>query len=140
MYKLIKKEPFMSGGFDSRELTPHYFIDGNGTEVFIQNVNLNKSIDVWEFENRVQNLEKNNFKYLTFHCPKRDINEFIEWVKENNYTLQIFGTLFERNDIYVDFHGNLWEYSSAFHFRIYDMDLARNIVKEVKSIKRKEYC
>ena len=84
------------------------------------------------------NLRKNRYDYCTFYSHKSDIFEFFKWLRENHYTLEVQGSLFsidpERN--YVDFHGNVCEYSAAFHYRIYSRELFENIINQLRRVKR----
>jgi hypothetical protein len=139
---IVKKEQFESEIFGKKYIyTPYYFVDTDGKEKFVRNLSTEaNTLERHRMASVLLSLRKNKYKYLTFYCPKKDIWDFIKWVKEKNYTFEIHGTLFERNENYVDFHGNLCEYSSAFHFRIYDMEIVKNVIKELKSIKRKLYC
>lgn len=40
----------------------------------------------------------------------------------------------QQNDDFIDFTGNLAEYSSAFHYRIYNADLAAEVINAVKDM------
>ena len=37
---------------------------------------------------------------------------------------------------YADFHGNVCEYSAAFHYRIYSRELFQNIIDQLRTVKR----
>lgn len=58
--------------------------------------------------------------------------------QENRYTLEIQGTLFyfdpERQ--YVDFMGNVCEYSAAFHYRIYSRSILESLIGQLRTVKR----
>ena len=91
-----------------------------------------------EMAERLLNLRRNHYDYCTFHSRYPDIFEFFKWLRENHYTLEVQGSLFsidpERN--YVDFHGNVCEYSAAFHYRIYSRELFENIINQLRRVKR----
>ena len=84
------------------------------------------------------NLRKNRYDYCTFYSHKPDIFEFFKWLRDNNYTLEVQGRLFSFDSArnYVDFHGNVCEYSAAFHYRIYSRELFENVIQQLRRVKR----
>jgi hypothetical protein len=77
-----------------------------------------------------------------FYCDYSRIEDpikFIEWIKEQGYTFQVFRSPFEEWEGATHFHGNLVEYSAAFSYWIYDQDLANTLKDMVKDIPQKEF-
>jgi len=91
-----------------------------------------------EMAERLLNLRRNHYDYCTFHSRYPDIFEFFKWLRENHYTLEVQGSLFsiDPDRGYVDFHGNVCEYSAAFHYRIYSRELFENIINQLRRVKR----
>ena len=85
-------------------------------------------------------LEKNNFKYSCGYCgkgmlgsPNRflDLIEFLNWVKENNYSFDKKRTsIYQISKNHWRFSGNLKEYSCAFSFDIFDRDILRKVYEK----------
>lgn len=86
----------------------------------------------------LRNLRHNHYEYCTFHAIKKDIFDFFKWLRSNRYTLDVQGKLFsfDENRDYVDFHGNVCEYSAAFHYRIYSRSLLGDIINQLRCVKR----
>ena len=80
----------------------------------------------------------NHYEYCTFHSVKKDILEFFDWLRQNKYTLEIQGGLFDFADdrSHVDFHGNVCEYSAVFLYRIYSRELFSHIIDQLRTVKR----
>lgn len=109
----------------SAEYAPVYAML-NGKKRFVRNII--KSLS--EVEDSKNNLMLHNGKYITFHAMYDNPFDFLNWVKENNYTLEVVREFFVEDEDFTDFHGNCCEYSCAFHYRIYD----EAIIKKLKSI------
>lgn len=86
------------------------------------------------------NLRRNHYQYCTFYSDKRDIFEFFDWVRNNNYTLEVHGALlsFSQEEGFADFCGNIVEYSAAFRFRIYSRELLRHVINQLRTVKRRK--
>ena len=86
----------------------------------------------------LRNLRGNHYEYCAFHSVKKDIFEFFEWLRKNKYTLEIQGKLFDfaPDRSYVDFHGNVCEYSAVFRYRIYSRELFSHIINLLRTVKR----
>lgn len=82
------------------------------------------------------NLRKNRYRYVTFYSVKKDIFEFFDWLRKNEYTLEVHGKLLGIHTDFVDFHGNVCEYSAAFHYRIYSRELLGHIINQLRTVKR----
>lgn len=86
----------------------------------------------------LRNLRGNHYEYCAFYSVKKDIFEFFDWLRQNKYTLEIQGDLFDfapdRSN--VDFHGNVCEYSAAFLYRIYSRELFSLIINQLRTVKR----
>lgn len=83
-------------------------------------------------------LRRHYYRYCTFHSVKEDIFEFFKWIRDNKYTLQVQGELFNfaPDRSYVDFHGNVRECSAAFRYRIYSRELFCHIINQLRTVKR----
>ncbi len=122
-----------------------YYLEVGGKQMFIRNLcsNTGREFDDARYRKELAgyllNARKNLYEYLTFYAYKTDIFEFFEWLRKNQYTLEIHGTLFyfAPDRSYVDFNGNVWEYSAAFHYRIYSRELFENIIHQLRRVKRK---
>lgn len=77
-------------------------------------------------------------RILHFLLPKKDIFEFFDWLRQNKYTLEVQGELFDfaPDRSYVDFHGNVREYSAVFYYRIYSRELFSHIINLLRTVKR----
>ena len=86
----------------------------------------------------LRNLRGNDYEYCTFYSQKKDLFEFFDWLRQNKYTLEIQGDLFDfaPDRSYVDFHGNVREYSAVFHYRVYSRELFGHIINQLRTVKR----
>lgn len=90
-----------------------------------------------ELADYLSQLRKNGFKYFCHHSRNKDIYEFIDFIKQNQFTIDMM-----LNDVighYEDlgmyeFHGNLVEYSAAFQYPIYDESMVEEIKILIKDI------
>ena len=85
-------------------------------------------------------LNQNDGKYFCFYCcdwgtRERDIYKFLEWIAANGYTFDNNMTHIIEGDEYTDFNGNLNEYSAAFFFRIYNKELAADIMARCQGVR-----
>lgn len=85
------------------------------------------------------NLLKHEGKYFVINGQFDDPFELLEFVKNNGYTLEVVRGFFNEspNSGYMDFHGNCFEYSCSFHYRIYDRDMFEKIKELVSKMKQK---
>ena len=144
--RLIKGEAVRTpNGWHNRKVlqTPYYFLIGK-RKLFLSSLtsDTGHAFDERRYRREMAgllwNLRKNHYDYCTFYSHKPDIFDFFKWLRDNHYTLEVQGRLFsidsERN--YVDFHGNVCEYSAAFHYRIYSRELFENIINQLRRVKR----
>ena len=85
-------------------------------------------------------LNQNDGKYFCFYCcdwgtRERDIYKFLEWITANGYTFDNDMTHIIEGDEFTDFNGNLNEYSAAFFFRIYNKELAADIMAKCQGVR-----
>ena len=83
-------------------------------------------------------LRRNEFRYVMFYGIEKDTVRFLDWLRQEGYTLEIHGKLFSfhpKHD-YVNFHGNVCEYSAAFRYRIYSRELFQSIIDRLRTVKR----
>ena len=100
-------------------VTPYYFLR-DGKRMFIGNLisdtgrAAEDSRHRREMAERLLDLRRNHYEYCTFYSHVKDLFGFFEWIRKNRYTLEIQGTLlyFDPARQYVDFMGNVCEYSS----------------------------
>ncbi len=143
---IIKGEAFQkySAWHNNIVLYIPYHFEIDGKRKFICNLcsNTGREFDDARYRKEMAehllNLRKNIYDYVTFYSYKTDIFEFFEWLRKNHYTLEVHGTLFDfaPDRSYVDFHGNVWEYSAAFSYRIYSRELFENIIYQLRRVKR----
>ena len=144
--KIVKGEAVLTpNGWHNRKVlqTPYFFQIGK-RKLFLSSLtsDTGNAFDERRYRRDMAgllwNLRKNRYDYCTFYSHKPDIFEFFKWLRENHYTLEVQGSLFsidpERN--YADFHGNVCEYSAAFHYRIYSRELFENIINQLRRVKR----
>lgn len=99
-------------------------------ELFVRNIINSNIAEVVEIKAQ---LVENNGAYFCNYCHARGIKnliEFLQFVKERSFTFEEctqIGKYNSKESGIVDFWGNLREYSSAFDFRIYDMELVKEI-------------
>ncbi len=129
----------------SVEYTPVYAIL-DGTKKLVRNISHTLSGDIYawmeyddkksvkEVEEAKNNLMKHDGKYITFHASNDNPFEFLNWIKKNNYTLEVVRDFFikSENGDFTDFHGNSCECSCSFYYRIYD-DAMLNELKDIVS-------
>lgn len=92
-------------------------------------------MEVEEFKNQ---LCKNDGKYICFNSKHKDIWQFLKWVKDSGYSFVNFSSFCIWHGFY-EFHGNLKEYSCAFHYRIYDRKLYNNLRKSLPDVQVEDY-
>lgn len=142
--QFIEKEPW----YDNRmfigkcDRYPVYMVKDN-VEYFMFNRNSNQAS--WEIErdeSRKQQLLNNGGRFFRFHGYKDTPNEYLQMVIERRHTFEKFShkeVEWSEDGMFCDFSGNLKEVSAAFHYRIYDKELAANIEKVVGLIHKKKY-
>lgn len=133
----------------SAEYTPVYAIL-NGIKRHVRNISHALSGDtlawreysdkksVEEVERAKNNLMEHDGKYITFHALNDNPFEFLNWIKENGYTLEVVREFFNKSDNgdFTDFHGNSCEYSCSFHYRIYDETMVEELKEIVSNMKQ----
>lgn len=121
-----------------------YCFEYDGKRYFLGNLATRTGTEQGDRENRremaslLTSLRRHHYQYCTFHAIKEDIFEFFKWLRENKYTLEIHGALFtfDPDHGYVDFWGNVREYSAAFQYRIYSREMLRHIIDQLRTVKR----
>ena len=144
--KIVKGEPFrqyMRWYNTNVAYVPYSFVM-DGKKLLLRNLATRTGSAVDDRRNRgemaalLRNLRANHYEYCTFHSVKKDILEFFDWLRQNKYTLEIQGGLFDFADdrSHVDFHGNVCEYSAVFLYRIYSRELFSHIIDQLRTVKR----
>lgn len=92
-----------------------------------------------ELAKYLRSLRSNCYQYLTFYSHEENIFDFFAWLRKNDYTLEVQGNLFyfDGNREFADFHGNVWECSAAFSYRIYTREMLQHIINQLRTVKRK---
>ena len=140
----IEKEPW----YDNRTFIGKcdrypVFMVKNNVEYFMFNRNSNQAS--WETErdeSRKQQLLNNGGRFFRFHGYKDTPYEYLRVMIDRHHTFEKFShkeVEWSENGMYCDFSGNSREVSAAFHYRIYDKDLASNVEKVVGLIHQKKY-
>ena len=122
---------------------PYSFIL-DGKKRFFRNLATRTGVEFYDRSNRnelaalLRNLRGNDYEYCTFYSQKKDLFEFFDWLRQNKYTLEVQGDLFDfaPDRSYVDFHGNVREYSAVFHYRVYSRELFGHIINQLRTVKR----
>lgn len=120
------------------------FMRKDGKEVFM--FNRREPDDSWklrENEERKAFLIAHDGKYFKFNGFYDDPFEMLKEMAERRHTFteseeKNYWCSFEENG-FIDFHGNRREVSAAFHYRIYDPEMAQKIKEAVHHIHRKEW-
>ena len=120
------------------------FMRKDGKEVFM--FNRREPDDSWklrENEERKAFLIAHDVKYFKFNGFYDDPFEMLKEMAERRHTFtepeeKNYWCSFEENG-FIDFHGNRREVSAAFHYRIYDPEMAQKIKEAVHHIHRKEW-
>ena len=130
-----------------RRITPVYAVV-NGKKLFLKSYSNSLSGGIWskyddwksekDLDAAKESIVKHEGRYCTFHGLFDDPFELLEWVKEKGYTLEAVRGFFisASTDDYADFHGNLREYSCAFHYRIYDKEMMSKLKQMVSEMKK----
>jgi len=144
--KIVKGEPFRKyvGWYKTNVAYVPYSLVMDGERLFLRNLATQTRSAIDDRRNRdemaglLRNLRTNHYEYCTFYSVRKDIFEFFDWLRENRYTLEIQGGLFDFADdrSHVDFHGNVCEYSAAFWYRIYSRELFSHIIDQLRTVKR----
>ena len=133
----------------SAEYTPVYALI-NGTKRLVRNIRHTLFGDTYawrkyddeksiaEVEKAKKNLMEHDGKYITFYAQNDDPFLFLDWMSKNNYTLEVVREFFAEssNGDFTDFHGNSCEFSCAFHYRIYDETMLKELKKIVSNMKQ----
>lgn len=144
--ELVHGEPYVESNRwynGNITVTPYYFLRDE-KRMFISNLvsDTGKAADDdrhrREMAERLLDLRRNHYEYCTFYSHVKDLFGFFDWIRKNRYTLEIQGTLLyvdpERQ--YVDFMGNVCEYSAAFHYRLYSRGLLELLIGQLRAVKR----
>lgn len=151
MITFIEKSTYESsyGWGSTGDFTPVFMLK-DGKEYFVHNLVRQTSGEsgLWRQYQNERNVEidknlreqlsTNEGKFLTFYSRNENPIDFLYWIKENDFTLEIMGELMtpassDGAEQFTDFHGNVVEYSAAFHYRIYDSDLL-NQIKDIANV------
>lgn len=90
-----------------------------------------------ELSDYLRQLRRNGFKYFCHHSIRKDIYEFIDFIKKNHFTIDMMwdNVIAHYDDLGIyEFHGNLVEYSAAFQYQIYDESFVEEIKELIKDI------
>ena len=135
--RFIEKEPFSNQNvlWAAPKYFPCYMLK-DGIEYFLWNrTEPSDRFAVGDCESRKKQLLENGGAFFKFydHSGHNSPISFLNWVKENNYSLVKDSTAQVLSDGRTfDFHGNLNEVSCAFFYRIFD----KQIIEQVSSLIR----
>lgn len=124
--------------------TPYFFTDGQ----HMKPISILSSATGNQYDDKrnrrklaknLRSLRSNCYQYLTFFSHEENIFDFFEWLGKNDYTLVIQGSLFyfDENREFADFHGNVWECSAVFSYRIYTREMLQHVINQLRTVKRK---
>lgn len=144
---LVKGEPYNQYfRWYNREVkrTPYFFTDGQHMKPIstLSSDTGNKYDDKQnrrELAKYLRSLRSNCYQYLAFYSREENIFDFFAWLGKNDYTLEIQGNLFyfDENREFADFHGNVWECSAVFSYRIYTREMLQHVINQLRTVKRK---
>ncbi|MDF2881257.1 MAG: hypothetical protein K0R54_1814 [Clostridiaceae bacterium] len=148
--QFIEKEKYIApyGISSEGEYTPVFMIKDK-KEFFIGNIvkqigNYN-GYDEKNYQRRIEEIEKikktlleNNGAYFKQHGKYENPFDLLKWIIKNNYTfIKPNSELFRECKGFIDFHGNLKEYSSSFMYRIYDEIFLDKLKNEIDKLNTK---
>lgn len=145
MIYFVEKDPDKSESSLYGMILAPVFMVKDGIEYFVRNRVVDYMDKAWrdyeikksdrEISEIKRFLEQNDGKYFKFNGAFDDPFEMLEDMKCKGHTFTRPNDLFlgciKPNDGYLDFLGNRKEYSAAFHYRIYDYQMAKKIMTEV---------
>lgn len=142
--QFIEKEPWrntdpFTGGCD---MYPTYMVKDDGEFFMFNRRSDEPSYKNAENESRKQQLINNGGRFFRFCGYKETPNEYLRAVIERQHTfVKSYHPEVEwsKDGKICDFSGNLREVSAAFHYRIYDNELATHIETIVGFIHKKKY-
>ncbi len=117
--------------------TDYGFIKNNKKYWFGRRTN-NES-NTWDYDDIIiilNTLKNSNYKFACEYCGKGmlgspnkflDPIDFVNWIIKNNYHFEKFSNITIIDNGYWRFFGNLQEYSCAFWFDIFDVELMKKI-------------
>lgn len=124
--------------------TPYFFTDGQHMKPIstLSSATSNKYDDKRNRQDMarfLRSLRSNCYQYLTFYSREENIFDFFEWLRKNDYTLEIHGDLFhfDEDRQFADFQGNVWECSAVFSYRIYTREMLQHVINQLRTVKRK---
>ena len=125
-----------SYGLTSKGYFTPYYVNGKFVMNLVASSQKSKDGNRKDLARILFQLRKNKGKFFKLHGRFDNPFEMLEWMLDNGYHLEPhhFGednTPFRKSSDYVDFHGNLKEYSAAFDYRIYDSEMIERLKKEV---------
>lgn len=142
--QFIEKEPWQNqqpytGGCD---MFPTYMVK-DGVEYFMFNRRSDQTkYDAELNEARKKQLLDNDGKFFKFYGYMESPHEYLRCAIKGRNSFDKFGhkeVEWVDDGNFCDFHGNVREVSAAFHYRIYDKNMAVNIEKIVNLIHEKKY-
>ena len=90
----------------------------------------------YSIEGQVQGV---GFRYRARYAAQSlELTGWVENEDDGSVTLEVQGELFDfaPDRSYVDFHGNVREYSAVFYYRIYSRELFSHIINLLRTVKR----
>ena len=140
--QFIEKEPVFNRTYiwAAPKYFPCYMLK-DGVEYFLWNrAEPPARFDQEDCENRKQQLLENGGAFFQFYDHSRHNSpiDFLNWVKENNYSLVKDSTAQILSDGKTfNFHGNLNEVSCAFFYRIFDKQMSDKVSALIQSLPTK---
>lgn len=142
--QFVEKEPWRNnerytGGCD---MYPTFMVK-DGAEFFMFNRRSDQtSYEAEADDARKKQLLDNGGRFFRFHGYKETPHEYLRVMIERRHSFDKFShkeVEWSDDGMYCDFSGNSREVSAAFHYRIYDKELATNIEKIVGLIHKKKH-
>lgn len=137
--QFIEKEPFSN--LNVLWAAPKYFpcfMLKDGIEYFLWNrAEPSDRFDREDYESRKKQLLENGGAFFKFydHSGHNSPTNFLNWIKENKYSLvKDFTAQVLSDNKTFDFHGNLNEVSCAFFYRIFDKQMIEKVSALIQSL------
>ena len=142
--KIIEKEPYKS--FDSWHdteclLYPTFMIKDNKEYFILNRREPNDDYKSKEDQKIIEKLKQTNGKYTIIYGKFENPFDMLRDIVKNQHSFDgnFINGMFEQDDDFIDFSGNRNELASAFMYRIYDIQMVKEIKEVVEDINNKLY-
>ncbi len=136
--ELIKDEPFQTNDVWR---TQYYFADRFGNKFYVGHSDKfpddkDSKFNRDNLAQELMSLRKNNYQYLMYYGKYHNIIDLFAYIRNGNRTIFCTKTLFKRRGDYVEFRGYLTAPYEPFSYHIYDREVVRQIINQLRRVKR----